>query len=435
MALGRVVEHVQDVLLRGDEERVQRQEPAILEVLALIHDDRVEPAAVPLDGGLERIRERVVEPGRRNRVRRLRRERAGLAPEVLAQLVERGHGQQAGRGGRLVGLGREHPGQRGVEADQQRAEAFAGESSCLLHGQHGLAGPGAPDDARPTHAAERVDGADLAGRQPDDLTLAFDQLVAQHRMQLDRRRDEVPKDRHTVLARRPRARTGSATLAAPDIEGQIEPTSEVGGWAVAGQESTLIEDEVRVDVGPEGGQTEATAGTREIHARKRDGMAGCGVEARLPGGQFAQLLDQVVVAGRRLRERRGLQWVTACPPSPVRITTDLAGLHLEDQESTVRVRDDEVRLAFDLVAAVARDPADIREDDDAFGKGAPDPVVDEAFGLATSGLGRVLAGSPARAGCLGSLVWSRAAFGHRAPSMSHRWGALLGILGSREHVV
>ena len=102
-------------------------------------------------------------------------------------------------------------------------------------------------------------------------------------------------------------------------------------------------------------------------------MAGGRLQAALPRGQLEQLLDEVVLTRGRLLEGRWIKSVPARPPSTVVVAADLARLDLEDEEAAVWVGDDEVRLAFDLVAAVARDPSDVRQDDDALGEGASDP--------------------------------------------------------------
>lgn len=81
--LGRVVEHVEDVVGRLVEEELERVEPARREVLTLVDDDRVEARAELVDRGVERARQCVVEPRLVDGVG-LRWQRPRLPSEVLA---------------------------------------------------------------------------------------------------------------------------------------------------------------------------------------------------------------------------------------------------------------------------------------------------------------------------------------------------------------
>ena len=103
---------------------------------------------------------------------------------------------------------------------------------------------------------------ELAVGQPDDVALALDQLVPQHRAELERRGDEVAQDLDALLAGRSCARPGTATLAVPELEGLVEPGSQVRRRAVARRQSRLVEDEVRIDIGTERCQAEAPTSTR-----------------------------------------------------------------------------------------------------------------------------------------------------------------------------
>ena len=274
----------------------------------------MEPAAVSLDGRVQRVWEGLVEPGGRDRIGGLLREGPGFPAEVLAELVEGRNGQETGGSGGRLGLGREHPRQRRVEADEERPEAFAGEASGLLDGEHRLAGPGTSDDARPADAAEHVERPDLALGQLDDLALALDELVAKQGMELDRRGDEVAEDRDTLLARWSRARPRAAPFAAPEFEGLFQPRPQVGRRAVTRQEPWLIEDEIRVHVRAQRREAESTTGTRQVNGRQGDTLTRGRSQAGLPLGQFEQLLDEVVPAGRCLLERRPIELPLAGPP-------------------------------------------------------------------------------------------------------------------------
>ena len=145
--LARVVEDPEDVA-RVDEQALEELEPARLEVLALVDDDRVvAPVGQRVDRRPERARERLVPPVAGDRVG-ARREDARLRAQALAQAVERRH-VEAGRGRRLLELADEARREALVEADQERPVPLARQPTGLLGGEHRLPAARRADDLEP----------------------------------------------------------------------------------------------------------------------------------------------------------------------------------------------------------------------------------------------------------------------------------------------
>ena len=110
--LRRIVEDVQDVLASAVQQPLERRQPAAVEVLPLVHDDRVVARPELADRLIQPLRQRPLEPLGGHRLR-LVGQRAGLAREVLGQLVERPDVQLPARPLRdLARLVREHPRER-----------------------------------------------------------------------------------------------------------------------------------------------------------------------------------------------------------------------------------------------------------------------------------------------------------------------------------
>ena len=112
---------------------------------------------------------------------------AGLATEVLAQLVERLDVSEPGRGAvassssaSIRASGELKHTSRVRKPSRASRRAFSTASIVLPV-------PAPPTIARPSDASQQVERADLAVGQLDDLALALDELVAQHRLELDRR--------------------------------------------------------------------------------------------------------------------------------------------------------------------------------------------------------------------------------------------------------
>ena len=173
-----------------------------------------------------------------------------------------------------------------------------------------------------------------------------------------------------------RSRRSPVGLSAPDLERPIDERAQFGPTLVGVHEHRLVGDQLRVRVEPE--ESEAPAHRIEIDIGERDGVARDRREVGLPVGQLAELLDQGVLAGGGLLERTARQALAGVPRSGA-VTADLAGLHLDDEQAAIRVADDDVRLALVLVAVVAHEPADVREDEHLRPDDSPKSVHDEAF--------------------------------------------------------
>ena len=197
-------------------------------------------------------------------------EHAGLAPEVLAQLVER-RDRRAARSPRatsssLVG---EHPRQRGVEADEQRPEALAREPPRLLGGEHRLAGPRAADDRR---AAGRRAAGSGAGTAPRSAATTSASPPAISWRSIDRISNGSISvaTSSSIAVSTGRARPGRA---APQrrTRGRRRPASS----ARPSSSSTNIDwSAMRSGVGVEPEQPESPRIVSRSTSGKRDGLAG-----------------------------------------------------------------------------------------------------------------------------------------------------------------
>ena len=349
--LRRVVEDVEHVVLLPVEQPLERHQPARLEVLALVDDDRVVARPEPFDRRVEPVRQRLLEPLGGDRIR-LGRQRPGLAPEVLGQLVEGPHPQMPGPRRDVERLVEQQPRERRVEAHEQGVEALGRELLRLGDGEHRLARPGATDDGRPPRVAQRVQQVQLLIGQAHDLAVAVGDLAPKERSKLERRGHHRGQDLDALDARpslRPRI---------PQLEAAIDPFAQLPIALRVGCQERLVEDQLRVGVGA---HQDLRVEAGEVDVRERDGVAGDRIEPRLPGRVLLELGDETVVAVGRLLERGSVELADARPPPTLAVAPDLAGLHLDRQEAELRVGDDEVGLALALDPMVAHQPGDVGE--------------------------------------------------------------------------
>ena len=233
--------------------------------------------------------------------------------------------QAVGAGGRLDQI-RQHRRERRVEADEERPIALLREPPRLLGGEHRLAGPGTADDRGPPLRPQRVQQAVLALGQAHDLALAADDLVAEHRVQLERlgqRRDEQV-DRRSGPARRVSARPLQSSNARSRKARSSRRPSSVSrkvDWSAMRSTSTS---------GPR--RPSRPRHRVELDVREGDGLTGDRVQAGRPVRQFAKLADQRVPAVGGLLERRSRQAFAGAPAAGP-VASDLAGLDLDARGS------------------------------------------------------------------------------------------------------
>jgi hypothetical protein len=224
----------------------------------------------------------------------------------------------------------EHPGERRVEAHEQRLVALAGQPPGLLGGEHRLAGSCAADDRGAPDAPEHRQGAVLALGQADHLRLGAGDLVAQHGLQLDRLGHRGDEQVDRGLTGRP-----GVGRAAPELERAIEEGRQLVPAGLRVDEHRLVGDQVGVHIGPE--QADAVAHRVELDVGEGDRLACDRVHAGGPVGQLAELPDQGTTAIAGLLERAAGQSVRAGPPGSMVIATDLAGLDLDDEDPALGI--------------------------------------------------------------------------------------------------
>ncbi len=307
-------------------------------------------------------------------------QRSRLAREVLRELVEGAHVESPGRLGDLARLVGQQPSEGRVEAHEQRLEAFLRELPGLGHGQHRLARPGPTDDRCAADPAQRVEDVALLLCQPDDLAIPVGDLGSQEGPQFEWRGHRC---REETDARGPGRSPGAAR---PQREAAVDPGPDARVARPLRIEDGLVEDEVRIGAHAQVEHFGAEAG--DLHVREGHGVTDDRVEIRGPFRQLAQLGDEAVVAVGGLLERRALELAVARPPAALAVAGDRAAFDLHDQETLVRMGDDDVRLALTLDAAPRPDdPRDVLEQHVVARQGVPKTFVDVALGALPEGLG------------------------------------------------
>jgi hypothetical protein len=266
--------------------------------------------------------------------------------------MERGDAKEPGPGkvrGRLA----EHPGERLVEADQQGSIALAHELARLLDREHRLAGPGAAADLRPPDARELAQHVVLLFREADELLFALGDLGSEEGAQFRGRVEELLQEGDTLLP-------GGAelcALAGDEVEHPLD--GGAGGGGAVRQQASVIEDEVRLDLGAE--QSKVPAGALEVDVRERDCRPGDGLPPRWRVLEVAKFPQERVQVGAGLLEGGWVQLAIARPPAAMAVAGDLAALHLHGEDPALGMGDDEVRLAVPQAPVVCRppDPPDV----------------------------------------------------------------------------
>ena len=369
--LARVVEDPEDVV-GVDEQAPEELEPAKLEVLALVDDDRVIARVRSRDDRrLERARERLVPPALRDWVRSNRQD-ARLGAEPFAQAVEGRH-VESGRGRRFLQLVDQARGEALVEADQERPIALASQPSCLLRGEHRLPAPGGADDLEPAQRARPADDERLLAGGCEEVSPVVLDVPAHEAMERPRRREELVDQAHPERSEQRTPRP----VAEPVSVRAFHPAADRLGRL----ERLGVEDELPRGVRAE--QDVAARQAREVDVRQGDRVAGTRLGPRRPVCHLGELADQLVLAVLRLRERVAVHRAVADPPAPGVVARRDTRLHLEDEDPVPRVHDDEVRLAVPWWPSLAHraEPPGVRVEVEGVGRqGGTDSLGDEAFG-------------------------------------------------------
>lgn len=151
----------------------------------------------------------------------LRPEAAGLAPESLAQAVER-RDDEAARRRRVGELLSEQPGEGLVEADQEGPKALPGEPAGHLGGKDRLPAPGRPGDRDPPAAPEGVEDEQLRAFGDEELGRGLGDPVGEERPKGGGRSEEVVDELEGGGVERPAA----GAVAGPEVE---RPADRAGG--------------------------------------------------------------------------------------------------------------------------------------------------------------------------------------------------------------
>ena len=294
-----------------------------------------------------------VPPGLRNGVWPLP-QHAGLAAEVLAQLMERVTVSRRCPRRRLGQSPGEHPRERGVEADEQRREALAGEASSLLRGEHRLAGPGPTDDRRPADAAERVQQLVLRLRS-----------AARPRPRRRRSRGAASTDLERLDQGRARSRSMAARpgAGAPGLALHSANARSRNARAPRPPSSSSTNDDWSAMRSCSASSPSSPSRPR-IVSRSTLGNAtaspAIGFRPAGQSGSSSSLRTQRVPVVGGLLERRPIERFGPAHQRPVLVAPDLAGLDLEHEDPALRVADDDVRLALLRGPVIAQQQVDVR---------------------------------------------------------------------------
>ena len=194
MACAGIVEDVEDAPLRVHEQLLQEHQPQLVEVLALVDDQRLDPATHRRQRPLERAGQTRC---RTTRDPDARAAAAGCRPRWRG--AGRGRGRCPRRAGRsrcaagAPGSAGEGPREGLVEAGEDGVEPVGGQAPRLLDREQALAGARAAQDGRPRLALERAQDAELHLGGGAELALALLDVAPEQGAQDDLGLDDVAR--------------------------------------------------------------------------------------------------------------------------------------------------------------------------------------------------------------------------------------------------
>ena len=172
---------------------------------------------------------------------------------------------------------------------------------------------------------------------PDDFSLALLDLRPKQGGQLERCPQHRVEEVDPLLTR-----CGpSPGFAGPEVECALDRAPSAL-W-LCRRQGVSIEDEVVHDIGAEESRVNASA--RKVDVRERDRMAGDRIPPRGCAGKLAKLLEKLIHAGAGLLERAHIHRASVLRPLAAGVPRQSPGFHLDDEEATLRVGDDQVCFA------------------------------------------------------------------------------------------